>query len=1304
MKKKSSSKSGFINACNLVAVLLCISAASLAVVSFAAGPSSSRNTISQHTSKSSTKMSKTSIQISKPNVPTAPTPPSGTLTSSSPPITYTDTLVENTTGVVGAPVCTVPNTCSDFKLTVNAHDVVTTKQIFIEGTWTPAQNDFDIYIEGDNAGVANGQVIAQNSSTANPSALILPIPADGTVYHIFILASVGAGNLNALVKLIDIPNPVNQGPGAPPRYMNYPAGSGQANGGEPSIGVDWNPNVATLKHDLVNTGGVAFYTTAAAVNSVTNWRVNFDDCSSPAVNLPWENISVQTTPAGLDVIGFTDHYSTSPLGLAYPPPHTPGRHFFIDLGAGDSVGSISDNDGNSYLPGGNGGPGQGPDHETLGGGPYHAPVPSPLPSPVYGNAIYYCSQSLTEAECSRSDDGGQTFAPAVPLYNPSVCLGGIHGHVKVSPQGTAYVPNSSCGAGTPVGVAGVAVSTNNGITWNEFNVPGSTGDQDPSIGIGQNNVGKPPNQVPNTIYLGWVSADGHAHAAHSGDEGATWQDDIDVGSILGVQNAVFPVVVAGDDNRAAYGFIGTTTPGVAAFSDSGGFPGVWHLYIAHTYDGGQHWILIDATPIDPVQTGQVCLKGTGCAHARNLLDFNDFTVDSQGRGLLAYADGCVNCDNTFTSQSTAAHGTIARQSGGRRLFSAFDTPPEPHQPAAPQVLSAVRVSGPPAGVLVSWLEPDNGGSPITGYNIYRGTSSGTETPLASVSGNTTNKYLDQTADSSTNYFYRVTAVNTINNSTVEGPFCREVSIDVVIGSGNACIAPYIKMGGPGIPGNISPDPSQGELTIESVSVGEPFTNCNDNSVTLTMKVKTLDPGNTGQAVLPSNAEWKFNFVVTTPDNVDHEMFVSMDTFAANNASTASPNFSYGRKDPTPTGTQEQMECFEQAAGGVEIFHCANLADGTVPSATFTKDGKITIKLNFSTPLSFTAAQAPGTGAAFNWDGSAVGTKLKHVRGTTVLLAGVFLEVVQTTGVFPETATGCPTCLDYTRIGNVAGCNTAIPLAVLTASPLTGNASLNVNFDGSASNEPFGACGTINSYTLDFGDGSAPVTQASALFSHTYTTPGDYAARLTVHDTAGHVSVNLAQVVIHVGSVNPPQLTAVDSVMTHGIGGPTFPVHLLVPNGSPRGVECRSSTSLGAGNYTLVFTFANNLVSVGGAGMGTGLGSVSSSSIGPNLNQYTVNLINVSNQQYVSVVLLNAKDRSGAIGDIVGPQMGVLIGDVANNGNGIVSNTDVAEVKAQVTVPVGPSNFRDDVNANGIISNTDVALTKAQVPNSLPSSP
>src|SRR5206468_8270093 len=72
--------------------------------------------------------------------------------------------------------------------------------------------------------------------------------------------------------------------------------------------------------------------------------------------------------------------------------------------------------------------GSGIDHETIGGGPYHAPVPS-LPTP-YPHAVYYCSQDLVSAFCLRSDDGGATYGPPVATYT-SQC-GGLHGHVKVA--------------------------------------------------------------------------------------------------------------------------------------------------------------------------------------------------------------------------------------------------------------------------------------------------------------------------------------------------------------------------------------------------------------------------------------------------------------------------------------------------------------------------------------------------------------------------------------------------------------------------------------------------------------------------------------------------------------------------------------------------------------------------------------------------------------------------------------------------------------------------------------------------------
>jgi hypothetical protein len=136
---------------------------------------------------------------------------------------------------------------------------------------------------------------------------------------------------------------------------------------------------------------------------------------------------------------------------------------------------------------------------------------------------------------------------------------------------------------------------------------------------------------------------------------------------------------------------------------------------------------------------------------------------------------------------------------------------------------------------------------------------------------------------------------------------------------------------------------------------------------------------------------------------------------------------------------------------------------------------------------------------------------------------------------------------------------------------------------------------------------------------------------------------------------------------------------------------------------LVFTFPNNLTSVASAAVTshdptTGTGTVSTSGIGPNLNQYTVNLTSVSTGQYITVTLNGVLDVAGNTGNET-VQMGVLVGDV--NSNGVVSNTDVASVKGQVAAPVMSFNFRNDVNANGVISNTDVSLTKTQVGTSVP---
>jgi hypothetical protein len=158
--------------------------------------------------------------------------------------------------------------------------------------------------------------------------------------------------------------------------------------------------------------------------------------------------------------------------------------------------------------------------------------------------------------------------------------------------------------------------------------------------------------------------------AVSHDQGKTWESDQDVGAALGIKNSVFPAVVAGDGDRAAFAFLGTPTGG--NYQDAANFTGVWHLYVAVTYDAGRTWSLSDATPTDPVQRGSICTGGTTCGTDRNLLDFMDVQIDKQGRVLVGYADGCTDACVTGGAQNYDALATIARQSGGPSLFAAYD--------------------------------------------------------------------------------------------------------------------------------------------------------------------------------------------------------------------------------------------------------------------------------------------------------------------------------------------------------------------------------------------------------------------------------------------------------------------------------------------------------------------------------------------------------------------------------------------------------------------------------------------------------
>src|SRR5207249_6477430 len=146
---------------------------------------------------------------------------------------------------------------------------------------------------------------------------------------------------------------------------------------------------------------------------------------------------------------------------------------------------------------------------------------------------------------------------------------GLHGHPKVTPDtpqtransqvGTVYVPNKGCGLDTPVignGLVNMVVSTDAGATWTIRAVPDSTGGLtskgDPSVAIDKS--GK--------VYLAYQNLNNNRlYVATTTDRGATFSPSVDVGALADINYSVFPAATAGDADRAAVAFFGSTYNG-----------------------------------------------------------------------------------------------------------------------------------------------------------------------------------------------------------------------------------------------------------------------------------------------------------------------------------------------------------------------------------------------------------------------------------------------------------------------------------------------------------------------------------------------------------------------------------------------------------------------------------------------------------------------------------------------------------------------------------------------------------------------
>lgn len=961
------------------------------------------------------------------------TPTSGTLSYSAGPF-----LIPNVTSNIPGntqPQCNENTTpCDDYNLTIDlsgaSQEFLSDHRVEVTISWPLAQADFDLYVLKGAA-----LITGNNGATSADPEVVTFDPEPGiNNYKVRVAPFAPAGqSFNATIRLASktaAPTPTPDPNSA--RFQTFLSPTGVADDfGEPSIGANW------LSGNIMFYGGF----------SADAMRVRFDDTTSPAKD-SWTKtrlVLAATARALGDPILWTDKET--------------GRTLVSQLEGGtkQSTTDYTDDDGATYHPTLGSGINSGVDHQTLGGGPFAAGAPPHS----YPNAVYYCAQDVADANCALSVDGGVTFGPAVPIYTANQC-DGIHGHIKVAPDGTAYVPNSECGtANTPIttpllgGSQAVIASEDNGITWEVRHVPNATpSGEDPSIGIA----------TDGTIYFGFVDGDGRPKAAVSRDKGKTWSAPVEIGNTFGIKTAIFPVTVAGDGDRAAVGFVGT--PDAGDPNDMNTFRGVWYLYIATTYNGGQSWVTVNATPGDPVQIGSACRAGTTCGEDRNLLDFNDATIDKEGRVLVGYADGCVAPACTLATAagappyntSRSSKGVITRQSGGKRMFAQYD-PAGASAPAAPRLDSATRNAA--GTVAVEWSEPDHNGSAITGYNVYRKAgANGAYAVLASVPAAKTS-HQDSTAFPGTPYFYKVSAVN----SAGEGAAGNELAATDATGVESRCVAPGATVVSDGADDQLGTP----QADIRSVSVAEIYDPASSaNKLYFTLKMADL-------TVVPQQARWTIFF-----KRGGTEWYISMQS-DPNTAAPGQPRYRYGHITVNPTtGTRTQND------------------DGAVDFGTYSPDG--TIVMVMSNPKKGTAADD------LEFPPLAAGEVLADVNAFTQQTVGVLLAATDTTG------TGA-----YTLAGNASCQPNNAPTAALAGTPQTGSAPLKVEFTGAGSTDPDQG-DTIASYKFDFGDGTPVVTQASPAVSHTYANPGEYAARLMVTDSRGKASINLARVIISAAQV------------------------------------------------------------------------------------------------------------------------------------------------------------------------------------------
>lgn len=357
----------------------------------------------------------------------------------------------------------------------------------------------------------------------------------------------------------------------------------------------------------------------------------------------------------------------------YVDPRT-DRIFNIDLTVACSYLSFSDDKGKSWTtnPVACGRPVN--DHQTLFAGP-----PAISPTVDYKSVVYYCWNDVGTSSCTKSLDGGLSFAPtgspAYPGIDPAAGgqgnpqCGGLHGHGHVGPDGTVYVPKGHCGQ------PWISISNDEGATWTRVQVANNgTATHEASVATDKKG----------NVYYGWVGRDRMPYLSVSKNGGKSWGKPMMVG-VPGLKEANLPSIDVGAPGKVAFAYMGSTN---SPYKPNGKYEQVECTLIEQQLDqcddprwknttwNGYMTIsanVLDREPLfysgsvnapsDPLSRGNC-----GPGRCKAVYDFIDVVIAPDGTPWSSWVDACTTvCSGPGGTNNIGADAITGSFAGGPRL-------------------------------------------------------------------------------------------------------------------------------------------------------------------------------------------------------------------------------------------------------------------------------------------------------------------------------------------------------------------------------------------------------------------------------------------------------------------------------------------------------------------------------------------------------------------------------------------------------------------------------------------------------------